>query len=75
MFSNSTLGIELSLPIEIYFIFCIMARSNLRFLVFCPLFKIIVPLSINIEINGFVEIFDHVLIMKFRLHVHSLLIE
>jgi hypothetical protein len=52
-----------------------MARSNLRFLVFCPLFKIIVPLSMNIEINGFVEIFDHVLIMKFRLHVHSLLME
>ncbi len=75
MFFSSTLGIELNLPTEIYFSFCIMAKSNLNFAIFCPLFNNIIPLSINTEIDGFVEIFEHVFAVRFKLHVHSFLVE
>jgi hypothetical protein len=52
-----------------------MAKSNLNFAIFCPLFNNIIPLSINTEIDGFVEIFEHVFAVRFKLHVHSFLVE
>jgi hypothetical protein len=52
-----------------------MARSNLNYVIFCSLIQNSTPLTMDISMDGFVDVFDHVLAVKFKMHVHSLSVE
>jgi hypothetical protein len=45
------------------------------FVVFHTLVKDSIPFIMDIEANGFVEVHNHVLVVRFKLHTHSLLVE
>ncbi len=52
-----------------------MAGYSLRFVIFHYLIYRSTPLTMDISMDGFVEVSDYVFAIKFKMHVHSLLVE
>jgi len=52
-----------------------MARFSLSYVVFHPLVGNSIPFTMDTEANNFVEVPNHVLVVRFKLHAHSLLVE